>query len=130
MDRHNAARELHGGQTSARQDQPRGRRELASAARARRNRGDPAGQKGPRLGVALGIAGAQAEEARGGGAGQQDGPYHLGHDGERRDLPTSEGGLSPPTIGIEYTWHWQGQQQQDGDRSIRGSGQPGGPDGA
>jgi len=51
-----------------------------------------------------------------------DGPHHLGHDGERRDLPSSEGGLSPPT---RDTWHWQGQQQQDGDRSIRGSGQPG-----
>ncbi len=51
-----------------------------------------------------------------------DGPHHLGHDGERRDLPTSEGGLSPPT---RDTWHWQGQRQQDGDRSIRGSGQPG-----
>src|SRR5258708_35744749 len=71
------------------------------------------------------MGGGEAEEARGGGGGQQDGPYHLGHDGEWRDLPTSEGGLSPPTTGIEYTWHWQGQQQQDGDRSIRGSGQPG-----
>jgi hypothetical protein len=54
----------------------------------------------------------------------------VGHDGERRDLPAPDAGLSPPTTGIWDTWHWQGRQQQDGDRSIRGSGQPGGPDGA
>ena len=29
----------------------------------------------------------------------------LGHDGERRDLPTTAGGLSPPAIDSKYTWH-------------------------
>jgi hypothetical protein len=37
-----------------------------------------------------------------------NGPHHLGHDGERRDLPASTGGLSPPTTAIWYTWRWQG----------------------
>ena len=47
--------------------------------------------------VAVGIAGAQVEEARGGRAGaaqQTDGAHHLGHDDQRRDLPAAEGGLS------------------------------------
>ena len=39
-----------------------GRRGSAAAAGARRHRGHPAGQTGPRLAVAVGIAGAQAEE--------------------------------------------------------------------
>ena len=98
---------------------------LRRGGRARRHRGHPAGQDGPRLAVAVGIAGAQAKEAGRGRAGQQDGPHHLGHDGERRDLPASQGGLSPPATD---TWHIgseQGQRQQDGDRSIRGSGHSG-----
>ena len=54
---------------------------------------------GPRFAVAVGSAGAQAKEARGGRAGQQDGPHRLGHDGQRRDLSPSKGGLSPPATG-------------------------------
>jgi transposase len=30
------------------------------------------------------------------------------------------GGLSPPATATSYTRHWQGQQQHDGNRSIRG----------
>jgi hypothetical protein len=56
---------------------------LAVTARARRHRGHPAGQKGSRLAVALGIAGAQAKKARSSRAGQQNGPRHLGHDDQR-----------------------------------------------
>jgi len=96
VDWDHAARELHGRQTPARQDQPRGRRKPTPAARARRHRGHPAGQKGSRLAVALGIAGAQAKKARSGRAGQQNGPRHLGHDDQRRGIPASTGGLSPP----------------------------------
>src|ERR1700680_2673210 len=96
VDWDHAARELHGRQTPARQDQPPRRRKPTPAARARRHRGHPAGQKGARLAVALGIAGAQAKKARSGRAGQQNGPRHLGHDDQRRGIPASTGGLSPP----------------------------------
>ena len=55
------------------------------------------GQAGPRRAMAFGVAGAQGEESRRAGAGQQNGPHRLGDDGERRDLSPSDSSLSPPT---------------------------------
>ena len=73
----------------------------APAARARRHRGDPLAKPGQRLAVAARIAGAQAEEARGGRAGQQDGPHHLGHDGERRDSTGGRRRPEPPAHRVD-----------------------------
>ena len=49
----------------------------------------------------LQLLAAQAEKARGDRAGQQDGPHHPGHAGERRTLPPTTDGLSlsPPLSG-------------------------------
>ncbi|MBY0329220.1 MAG: transposase [Acetobacteraceae bacterium] len=60
----------------------------------RRRRGDPPrpARQPPGQRLAPGIAGAQAAPARGGGAGQQDGPHPLGHDVARRGLPRGAAG--------------------------------------
>ena len=105
---HHTARGLDRRATKARPDQPRRRRGFAAVAGDRGDRGDPRRQAGTHRAMAFGLAGAQAEEAGGGRAGQQDGPHRLGHDGERRDLPLAGAGLNPPTT---ETWHiptWQG----------------------
>jgi hypothetical protein len=64
---------------------------------------------------------AQAQEAGGGRAGQQNGPHHLGHARQRRALPAAAAGLN--RAARHHTWRLRGQQQ-DGDRSVRGSEQP------
>ena len=125
--RHHPARPFDRGPAAAGPDQPGGRRESAPAVGARRHRRHPPGQIRPRLALASRSAGAQAEEARGGRAGQQDGPHDLGHAGERRSLSLSQSGLNrAPHAPL---WRLQGQQQ-DGDRSVRGSEQPAGSNGA
>ena len=53
-------------------------------------------------------ASAQAEEACGNRAGQQDGSDTLGHDGERRGLSAAASGLRPAHLVL--TWRLQGQQ--------------------
>ncbi len=60
--------------------QPSRQRAAAAAAGAGGNGGDPLRQTGEqkRLGLVVGIAGAQAAQARGSGSGQQDGPRRVG----------------------------------------------------
>ena len=97
--RHHPAPILDRGPTAPRQNQPGGRREPAPTVGARRHRRHPPGQTRPRLAplALLQSADAQAKEAGGGGAGQQDGPHHLGHAGERRTRSRAAGGLKPLT---------------------------------
>jgi transposase len=62
---------------------PAGQRSSAQAGRSRCDGGDPLRQAGPRVALVAQPASAQAEEACGNRAGQQDGSDALGHDGER-----------------------------------------------
>ena len=115
-------------QTPAGAHQQAGQRSSAQTGRARRDSGDPLRQAGPRVALVAQPASAQAEEACGNRAGQQDGSDALGHDGERRGLSPASSGLKKLAHRI-LTWRLQGQQQ-DGDRSNRGSEHPGKPFGA
>ena len=96
--RPDAARELDRRATPAGPDQPAGRcglRKLLVLGATAVIRFARAGKTSPWLAQS---AGAAAEKARRRGAGQQDGPDPLGHDGERRTLSPAAAGLSrsPP----------------------------------
>jgi len=92
LDRDRTARALDRWPATARSDQQTRRRGSSAVAGARRHRGDPASQTRPRHPVAVGIAGAQAEEGSGAGAGQQNGADDVGDDDQRRGLPAPRGG--------------------------------------
>jgi transposase len=79
---------FHRRQDQARQDHPRRRRDVAQRAGGGSNGRDPTGEARSRPCVALAAraAGAQAAEARRGGARQQDCPHRLEADGDGRKL--------------------------------------------
>ncbi len=86
--RTDAERPFHRRQDQARQDHPRRRRDVAQSAGGRGNRGDPTDEARPwpSVAVARRVAGAQAAEARGGGARQQDCPHCLEANDDGREL--------------------------------------------